>query len=219
MIDEKEGPAKVLLRKATIVFWDFDGVIKDSVAVKTVGFEQLFLPYGKELAERVRRHHEAHGGVSRYEKIPIYLEWAGETVSAARVQDFCEGFARLVQQAVIDAPWVAGVREYLLAQHSRQCFVLVTATPQEEIQQILQALNIAHCFNRVFGAPASKTGSVRELLRELKCPPEWAVLVGDSEMDLKAAQENGVPFLLRCTVHNQTLQERYSGPRFEDLSP
>ena len=58
-----------LLAAARIVFWDFDGVIKDSVAAKSDGFEKLFRPFGAEVARRVRQHHEAHGGVSRYEKI------------------------------------------------------------------------------------------------------------------------------------------------------
>ena len=45
-----------------------------------------------------------------------------------------------------------GVREYLLAHNKNQRFVLVTATPQEEIEQILQVLDIIHCFYEVHGA-------------------------------------------------------------------
>ena len=60
-----------------ILFWDFDGVIKDSVEVKTQAFFQLFEPFGELVAEKVRKHHEAHGGMSRFDKFPIYLQWAG----------------------------------------------------------------------------------------------------------------------------------------------
>lgn len=210
--------AKKLVKDCHLVFWDFDGVIKDSVTVKADGFEQLFLPYGRDVAERVRKHHEANGGVSRYEKIPIYLEWVGETVTPNRVQAFCDRFSELVCQAVIDAAWVPGVHKYLRAHHASQPFVLVTATPQEEILQILHVLGIADYFREVHGTPTSKTTAIQDVLRRWRCPPSQVLVVGDSDTDLKAAEANGVAFLLRRTAFNQFLQERYSGPVFDDLN-
>lgn len=207
-----------LLLSATVVFWDFDGVIKDSVPVKTLAFEKLFLPYGREVADRVRQHHEANGGVSRYEKMPIYLGWAGRPATSDQVQDYCDRFSRLVRQAVIDAAWVPGVFEYLQAQHALQRFVLVTATPQEEIQQILLALGIFHCFCEVHGAPTPKEAAIRRVLQRLQCPVEEALVVGDSETDLRAAKANNISFLLRRTPINQSLQERYSGLVFDDFN-
>lgn len=38
------------------IFWDFDGVIAESVNVKTEAFYNLYLPYGIEIAEKVRRY-------------------------------------------------------------------------------------------------------------------------------------------------------------------
>jgi phosphoglycolate phosphatase-like HAD superfamily hydrolase len=210
--------AGALLRAAPLVFWDFDGVIKDSVEVKSVGFERLFLPYGAELAARVRRHHEAHSGVSRFEKLRVYLEWAGEPVTDATVERFCEQFSALVMQAVIDAAWVPGVREYLRANHARQRFVLVTATPATEIAQILDALGLRSCFVEVHGAPTAKADAIGAALQRFGCAPSASVMVGDAEADLRAARAHGVPFLLRRTPLNRALQESYSGASFEDLA-
>ncbi len=207
-----------LLKVKQIVFWDFDGVIKDSVLVKSVGYEQLFMPYGESVVEKVRQHHNAHGGISRYDKIPLYLGWAGELITADQVQNFCSQFSGLVKQAVIDAPWVPGVREYLQANHSNQYFVLMTATPQEEIEQILHALDITHCFRETHGAPTEKTTVVHDVLERLHCLSEQALVVGDSDTDLSAAEENNVDFLLRRTPLNQGLQERFQGSSFECLS-
>ncbi len=209
---------KKLLSTFDVVFWDFDGVVKDSVTVKTEGYEKLFLLYGDEVAGRVIDHHEAHGGVSRYEKIPLYLGWAGEVVTDEKVREFCERFALLVHQAVIDAPWVGGVREYLQAQHDRQYFVLVTATPQDEIESILRSLEIDGFFREVHGAPKPKTTAIGNVLGRLKCSPSQALMVGDADSDLKAAEANNVPFLLRRTRLNESLQRRYSGPMFDELS-
>jgi phosphoglycolate phosphatase-like HAD superfamily hydrolase len=207
-----------LLRRASVVFWDFDGVIKDSVEAKSNGFERLFLPYGKDVAKRVRQHHEANGGVPRDGKLSIYLRWVGEPATDAQVQEFCNRFSGLVLQSVIDSPWVPGVREYLLANHSRQHFVLLTATPQDEIQTIAQTLGIAACFEQIFGSPKKKAAAMPEVLSRLKCSPEEALMVGDSESDLDAAEANGLPFLLRRTNINRALQMRYAGPSFQDLT-
>jgi phosphoglycolate phosphatase-like HAD superfamily hydrolase len=100
----------------------------------------------------------------------------------------------------------------------RQHFVLVTATPQEEIQQILRVLNISHYFRGVHGAPKKKAVALREVLERLACSAEHSLMVGDSESDLRAAEENEVPFLLRCTPENLALQSKYSGPMFEKLN-
>jgi phosphoglycolate phosphatase-like HAD superfamily hydrolase len=206
-----------LLRAARIIFWDFDGVIKDSVEVKSDGFERLFERYGTEVSYRVRQHHEAHGGMSRYEKMPIYLGWVGEPATADRIQEFCDQLSKLVFQAVIDSPWVPGVREYLQTQYLEQRFVLLTATPQEEIQGIVRALDIAHCFDQVCGAPTQKATAMADILRRLQYTAKDALMVGDSASDLCAAESNGVAFLLRCTAINQPLQRRYTGLSFEDL--
>ena len=48
------------------IFWDFDGVIADSVNVKTDAFYEMYLPYGKHIADKVRQYHLNNGGVSRY---------------------------------------------------------------------------------------------------------------------------------------------------------
>jgi phosphoglycolate phosphatase-like HAD superfamily hydrolase len=206
------------LGAASLIFWDFDGVIKDSVDVKTLAYERLFLPCGREIASRVRLHHESNGGVSRFDKIPIYLTWAREQATPAQVEAFCARFSQSVLQAVIDAPWVPGVREYLLKHFSRQYFVLVTATPQEEIEQILAALDLSRCFGEVHGAPTKKSHAIKTVLSRLQCAPAKALMIGDAETDLQAAKANSVPFLLRRTPLNLSLQAAYSGPKFDYLN-
>lgn len=205
------------LRGARIVFWDFDGVIKDSVSVKSDAFERLFSPFGPIIAARVRQHHEANGGVSRFEKIPLYLGWAGESATTEKVREYCDRFGQLALQVVIDSPWVPGVREYLRAHYAEQHFVLVTATPQEEIEQILRALQIAHWFRAVYGAPTSKADAVRDVLRETNIFPQQALMVGDAQTDMRAAEGNHVPFLLRRTPLNRAIQDGYTGLMFDDI--
>jgi phosphoglycolate phosphatase-like HAD superfamily hydrolase len=211
------GERGMLQRYATL-FWDFDGVIKDSVAVKADAFERLFAPFGADVAARVRVHHERNGGMSRSEKLPLYLRWAGQESSPAEVWRYCDLFSAAVQQAVIDSPWVPGAREYLLANHARQAFVLVSATPHAEMEYILQALEIHGCFREVHGAPTSKMQAIQSVLARWSCPTADAILIGDADSDYAAARATGIHFLLRRTALNHDLQRQHGGLQCEDFT-
>ncbi len=199
------------------IFWDFDGVIKDSVGVKTDAFVQLFLPYGAELAERVRVHHEANGGMSRFEKFPLYLEWAGESAAPEKVDAYCQRFSELVLQGVINAPWVPGVEAILRGNPHQQVFVLVTATPQGEIEEILAAINLRACFSGVFGAPVSKKEAIRTSLAARNLDASQCLMIGDAKADWDAALANNVDFLLRRHSSNRHVFENYTGDSVEDF--
>jgi len=188
------------------------------VDVKTLAFEKLFLPYGHEIAQKVKHHHEANGGVSRFEKIPLYLSWAGEDITEELVGNFCNRFSEAVFQSVVESPWVPGVYEYLSLNYLEKYFVLVTATPQDEIEEILSVLEIIQFFRQVFGAPTKKEDVIRSVLKEQKIPPDKALMIGDADTDLYAAQANSIPFLLRRSPQNLHLQNRYDGPQFDYLS-
>jgi len=203
---------------ARLVLWDFDGVIKDSVDVKTQAFVRLFEAAGPAVGERVRRHHLANGGMSRFEKLPVYLEFAGEDPTPARVQELCEQFARLVRQAVIDSPWVPGAEERLRGNPDRQIFGVVSATPQEELEQILGALDLRACLADVFGAPTSKVDGIKLALGRHGVKPEEALMIGDARADWSAATAAGVPFLLRRHRDNAAEMTDYSGPWVRDLT-
>ena len=216
-LDKKLTQVLAKINSSRMIFWDFDGVIKESVNIKTAAFEKIFRPYGKKIVTAVKQHHEANGGMSRFEKIPLYLEWVGEDVTEDLVGKFCNLFSATVFQSVIDSPWVPGVHEYIIENYLHKYFVLVTATPQNEIENILLALKIDHCFQGVFGSPTKKEDVVQLVLEKQKMMPSLALVVGDSDTDLFAAKVNSVPFLLRKTPLNLHLQDCYEGPQFDDL--
>ena len=58
------------------VFFDFDGVIAQSNQAKDDAFYELFLPYGKDVADAVVAFNQAQAGLSRFVK----FEWAFTTL-------------------------------------------------------------------------------------------------------------------------------------------
>lgn len=206
------------MKEYKLIFWDFDGVIKDSVDAKTKAFVDLFQGYGETVAARVKKHHIDNGGMSRFLKIPLYLSWAGEEASKSRVRELCERFRQLAQQRVIDAPWVPGVESYLRSNRHKQIFVLVSATPQDELEEILRELDLGICFNKVFGAPTDKKSAIHITLKSCGFGPRDCLMVGDAKSDLEAACANDIPFLLRRHPDNIHLFSDYTGDSVGDFS-
>jgi len=195
-----------------IVFWDFDGVIKESVEVKTNAFRDLFRAFGEEVMQKVTTHHVNNGGMSRFKKIPVYLSYAGIQPTENIINEFCNQFAMLVENAVVNADWVEGVQQVLLnSKKENQHFVLVTATPQDEIERILTRLNITNLFSTIFGAPMTKSAAINVCLKLYSVKANESIMIGDSLADFEAAQETGADFLLRRTPENLISMEHFSG--------
>jgi len=200
------------------IFWDFDGVIKDSLGVKSRAFYELFRPFGEDIAVEIVQHHEKNGGVSRFEKIPIYLEWSGITPEKCSIQHYCDKFSELVVEAVINSNWVDGVYDFIKSNYCKHNFFLVSATPQEEIEFICEKLNLTDNFLSIHGSPYKKFDVVSQLLLDYECQPSQALFIGDAVSDMSAAQSNGIEFLLKKTVLNSDLQHSYNGPKWSSIA-
>ena len=146
--------------------------------------------------------------MSRFDKIPIYLEWSGEVPSQLLIDEYSRKFSDLVKQKVIESEWVPGVLDYLEKNSKNITFCLVTATPQAEIEEIIITLQIQHYFKKVIGAPTRKMDAIRMLLAEYSIKLDQAMMIGDSSSDYEAAIANRVNFVLRRTNLNKELQEK-----------
>lgn len=203
-----------------LLFWDFDGVIKDSVALKTEAFDRLFGEYDAEVRRYVREHHALHGGVSRYIKIPHYFRTLlDQELSEEETEIYCQRYAEAVVEAVIECDWIPGAREFLLTNPFGQQHVIVTGTPQTEMEHILQAIDLESPFSQVFGAPHTKPAVLAQLLQESGLPPDQCLMIGDSMTDYDAAVQNEVPFLLRENPENQARFGFFEGPRVTNFVP
>ncbi|MCP4296447.1 MAG: HAD family hydrolase [Proteobacteria bacterium] len=200
------------------VFWDFDGVIKESVPVKTEAYLKLFEEYGEAVAEKIKENHEMHGGISRYIKIPLYYkEFLQMEISEAFKNEQFRAYSQLVVEKVIQSDWVGGVEDYLLNHYEQQNFYVVTGTPENEMTLILKELKIDHCFKDVFGAPAKKNEVIQEVIHKGQVQKEECLMIGDALTDYNAALDNNISFLLRVTGESQKHFKEIDCPRFENF--
>ena len=200
-----------------VLFWDFDGVIKDSVDVKTEAYVRLFSSFGRDLAEKVREHHLRNGGISRFEKIPIYMEWAGIPANQEEASRYCDKFSELVFEAVIASPWIPGVVTYLSENSNNQDFFLVTATPQDEIMKIIKALDIGKYFKGIAGAPVKKADAIRNFLSSMVAKPFDCCMIGDSIQDFQAAEQNEIDFIYRTERQNSKINLKMQSNMLADF--
>ena len=207
-----------LIKHARLIFWDFDGVIKESIEAKTLAFVQLFEPFGSEIVEKVRQHHLDNGGMSRFEKIPLYLKWANEDQSIKSINKYCNKFSKNVFDGVVNSPWVAGVEDYLRNNSHNQVFILVSATPQNELEKILSVLELGKIFDTIFGAPIHKSDAIHKILNSHKIKSKECLMIGDAQADFDAAKANQVPFLLRRHITNNDVFENYQGKSIKDFA-
>lgn len=189
-----------LIQNYDLIFWDFDGVVKDSLNAKSDAFKLLFQNESREVQSFVENHHLNNGGVSRYEKIPIYLRYIGKEVNNEIINDYCDKFSSLVTKNVINSEWVPGVYNFLNKYHKGKIFCILTATPQNEIEYILKELNIYTYFKLIYGYPTKKEIAISDVLKTYGIQNSKSVMIGDSISDFNSAIYNNIDFVLR--LHN-----------------
>ncbi len=197
------------IKNAKTLIWDFDGVIKDSVEIKGEVFKNLFADRDIDLQEKIIKHHNLNGGISRYEKLKIYLNWTSQDSSENNVKKYASKFSELIINKVINSDYIYGVHKYLMTNYKKQDFYLVTATPQEEIITITKKLNIFNCFKEIFGYPNKKVDSFKSILQEITHDQKKLVVIGDSISEYKAAKKHHLKFILRLDKSKNKIPEWY----------
>ena len=80
------------------IFFDFDGVIAESVSAKTDAFEEMYLKYGKDIAVKVVEYHKRHGGVSRFEKFKYFhKELLNEEINQDKIDELAIQFSNFIK--------------------------------------------------------------------------------------------------------------------------
>lgn len=192
------------------IILDFDGVILESVSVKTDAFRELFSSEPDHQDEIVE-FHIRNGGMSRFDKFRyIYSEILHRDLSDEQFRQLSNRFAGLVFEKILVTSFVKGAREFLEAYHSVIPLYVVSATPEDELQQIVRKRELSHYFQKTYGAPRKKTDCINEIVSLTGTSPEATLFVGDAINDLNAARASGVRFIGR-------IQKREENP-FEGLA-
>ena len=69
MLQQRVHLLEFSIQNLQAVFFDFDGVLVDSIGLKTKAYIEIFQPYGKQAVDEIKYYHKKYGGIDRYRKI------------------------------------------------------------------------------------------------------------------------------------------------------
>ena len=102
------------------IIFDFDGVIAESVQVKTEAFAALYAPYGPDIIKKVVDHHAANGGMSRFKKIKLYHKsYLNKIITDREITELANQFSKMVINKVIASPYVPGALEFIQSSYKK----------------------------------------------------------------------------------------------------
>ena len=178
------------------LFFDFDGVLIDSTAVKIEGFRELFEHVSDSELANILEYHRMHGGISRVEKIKYaYREVLQQPLDTKDLQRLAQKYSDLVMEKVVGCSPVNGALELLEQFYNRCEIFLISGTPEEELREIVSRRKMTKYFREILGSPVRKPIHVNELLAKYSLNPQGCVFIGDALTDFDAARQTRLNFI------------------------
>lgn len=177
------------------IVFDCDGVILESVPIKTRAFARVAAPFGDEAVDRLLIYHKAHGGVSRYTKFEwLYREVLGREITQEELAALGRQYAEIAFEEVCRCELVPGVEAVFKRWQGWVPMYVCSGAPHEELNCILKGRGLDQYFAGIYGSPPAKAELLRCIITQAGVEPITTVMVGDSVTDLDAAETVGTLF-------------------------
>ena len=187
----------VKLSRLKVIALDFDGTLVESNHIKDRSFETIFSNW-PEYHDAMMRWHFNHNRTERQEKFRYFVE---EVLSLTDrdyfIQELTTKFSKITRQAIIDCPFVDGARDFLEYTKGRVKAYMVSATPQAELNIIIEERKLGGYFKKIFGAPIKKVDILKQIMVSEKASVNEMLFIGDSPEDQEAAEYLGIHFIGR----------------------
>ena len=184
-----------LLEKKLIIF-DYDGIIVNSVNIKTIVFKQMYRRYGYDIVKKVEKYHIQNGGVNRIDKFKYFhKKFLKKNISNIEVKKLSLQFSNLVYKKIINCPNIFGVKALLNYFKNSKIIAVNSATPIKELKKIIEKRNEKKFFNSICGFPYKKQKNLKILLKRHKIKKKDAIFFGDSLQDYLSAKKVSMDFV------------------------
>tara|TARA_B100000686_G_scaffold330661_1_gene393216 strand:+ start:912 stop:1553 length:642 start_codon:yes stop_codon:yes gene_type:complete len=213
------------MRKANwqSIIFDFDGVIVESVDIKTNAFADLYQSYGDSIVKEVVRYHKLNGGLSRYKKFHYFQQnlLKRSPLTQSEEENLDETFSKLVVNAVINSDSVAGADQFIQIESSKIPLFIASGTPETELNTIVTHRGLKSYFTGVHGSPKSKETIISEILSAHDLTPKRVLMIGDALIDYQSAKANNLSFLGRVRIGDKNPFPKYvkTVPDLQSLLP
>ena len=178
-----------------VISLDFDGTLVVSNEIKDNAFEKIFSDW-PEHKQTMIEWHKSRNTIDRREKFRYFVEEVlKEKGNFEMVVSLVKRFTDLTQQAIINCPWVDGAFEFLEYFKTKLPLYLVSATPKENLDEIITKRDIKNSFQKVYGSPLDKFLVLQTIMKREHVETYETLYIGDSPEDKQAAKDSGVNFI------------------------
>lgn len=184
------------LDDADAIFFDCDGVILDSNAVKSNAFAEALEGEPLALVDRFITYHKENGGVSRYIKYAHYFRHIkGIDQFDEQYRAALSRYEAITRERLLSCPYIPGILPLLrrLKDMKKRIYV-VSGGAEDELHDIFRKRGIFHFFDGIYGSPKNKIDNMAEIIAS-NGRFDHGVYFGDARSDRIAAETFGAKFV------------------------
>lgn len=190
------------------IIFDFDGVILDSIPVKTEAFRVLFQAFPKDTIDTFIAYHIKNGGTSRYVKIQYFFNTLlKQEISKEEILQYADTYSQLTKDALCKEQYVIkNTLAFIKKNYKKYTMHIASGADEHDLKHICTHLHLNDYFLSIHGSPTIKSDIVKQLLEEYSYKKEETILIGDSINDFDAAALNDITFY---GFNNSTLRKNH----------
>lgn len=179
-----------------VIFWDFDGVILDSMKIKGDGFLELFKNFDFNLVKILENYHYENGGVSRFDKIRFFYEDILKVeISQKKINFLADEFSLIMKKNLFDkSKLIQDSLHYIKNNYKKYNFHIVSGAENFELNELCDYFEISNFFKSIDGSPTKKEILINNVMNKNNYNKNETILIGDADNDYYAAKKNDIKF-------------------------
>ena len=180
------------------IIFDFDGVILDSIPVKTEAFRKLFEEFPKNKVDKLIDYHLENGGKSRYIKIQYFFnEILHQDISEKDIQNYANKYSELTKQELANQKYlISDTIDFIKSNYQKYNMHIASGADENDLRYICESLELNQYFISINGSPKIKSEIVKDILIDNNYSKDETILIGDSINDFEAAKINNINFYM-----------------------
>jgi len=178
------------------IIFDFDGVILDSISIKTEAFRKIFNDFPKEKVDQLIDFHINNGGMSRYLKIKYFFEEIlNIDIDKEKIARYAKRYSQLTKERLANRDYLIDDSiEFIEQNYKKYNIYIASGADENDLLYICDKLEIKKYFKSIKGSPKAKDEIVKDIIKKNSCNKSETILIGDSINDYKAAKANAIEF-------------------------
>jgi len=196
---------------AETIFWDFDGVLMDSMPIRNKGFELVLASFPEDQVAQLMDFHLKNGGLSRYVKFRYFFEnIRNERISERQVFEYAGRFSEIMLEKLADKRlFIEDSISFVKQNFKKYSMHIVSGSDQTELRQICSELSLDQYFLSINGSPANKKEILNSLFADYQLKKGDCIFIGDSVNDFEAAKAFDLLFIGYNNLSLKPISDRY----------